>query len=62
VKEHEKAQVQIALGATRMAGEAEGMYWGQHPDHPVEDWQAEVANGDTRQGYWEWAYQREQED
>jgi hypothetical protein len=23
--------------------------------YPVKDWQYEVANGDTRAGYWEWA-------
>lgn len=28
--------------------------WGEHPDHPVADWQAEVAGGDTRLGYWAW--------
>jgi len=31
-----------------------GGVWGEHPDHLVEDWQYEVANGDTRSGYWEW--------
>lgn len=29
-------------------------HWDHHPDHPVEDWQAEVANDDTRQGYRDW--------
>jgi len=28
--------------------------WGQHPDYPVADWQYEVANDDTRLGYWSW--------
>ena len=28
--------------------------WGEHPDHPVADWQAEVAGADTRLGYWAW--------
>lgn len=28
--------------------------WGEHPDHPVTDWQYEVANGDTRSGYRAW--------
>lgn len=36
-----------------------GGHWGKHPDHPVEDWQYEVANGDTRLGYWEWVAARE---
>ena len=28
--------------------------WGEYPAYPVEDWQFEVENEDTRQGYWEW--------
>jgi hypothetical protein len=31
-----------------------GGHWGKHPRWPVEDWQYEVANGDTRLGYWDW--------
>ena len=34
--------------------EEHGGYWGEHPEYPVEDWIADVANGDTRRGYWEW--------
>lgn len=34
--------------------EKHGGYWGEHPQYPVGDWQLEVANDDTRQGYWEW--------
>lgn len=34
--------------------EAYGGYWGDHPDYPVSDWQYEVENGDTREGYWTW--------
>jgi hypothetical protein len=34
-----------------------GGYWGDgHPEYTVSAWQYEVANGDTRLGYWEWAY------
>ena len=33
--------------------------WGEHPHHPVEDWQYEVANNDTRLGYWDWVALRE---
>ena len=33
---------------------ADDDYWSSHPLYPVDDWQYEVANGDTRQGYWEW--------
>lgn len=29
-------------------------HWGEHPDHPVSDWQAEVSNDETRLGYWYW--------
>ncbi len=29
-------------------------YWSEDPAMPLADWQHEVANGDTRQGYWEW--------
>jgi len=29
-------------------------YWEQHDGFPVLDWQFEVANADTRLGYWEW--------
>jgi hypothetical protein len=33
-------------------------HWGEHPDHPVADWQAEVANDETRLGYWYWVEAR----
>ena len=29
-------------------------YWGEHPDYPSSDWQTEVDENATRQGYWEW--------
>jgi hypothetical protein len=35
-----------------------GGYWGEHPEHPVEDWLYEIANLDTRRGYWEWVEAR----
>lgn len=28
--------------------------WGEHPDCPVADWRNQVANDETRAGYWEW--------
>jgi hypothetical protein len=31
-----------------------GSVWDDHPDYPSEDWRHEVANGDTRRGYWDW--------
>ena len=36
--------------------------WGEHPDYPVVDWQAEVANDDTRLGYWAWVIARIESD
>lgn len=33
-------------------------HWGEHPDHPVADWQHQVANSDTRLGYWQWVENR----
>lgn len=29
----------------------------EHPQHPRSDWQYEVANGDTKLGYWTWVAQ-----
>ena len=34
-----------------------GGYWSEHPDYPVDDWRYQVANNDTRAGYWEWVAQ-----
>ena len=32
-----------------------GGHWSKGPEgYPEEDWQAQVANRDTRLGYWEW--------
>lgn len=31
-----------------------GYMWGEHPLYPVQDWQHEVSNDDTRRGYWTW--------
>jgi len=33
-------------------------HWAESPDYPLADWQAEVANGDTRLGYWDWVAAR----
>ncbi|MDF0487780.1 hypothetical protein PX554_06530 [Sphingomonas sp. H39-1-10] len=33
--------------------------WGELAGHPVEDWQYEVANSDTRLGYWDWVVVRQ---
>jgi hypothetical protein len=27
---------------------------GAHPHYPLADWKYEVANNDTKRGYWEW--------
>ena len=34
--------------------------WGKHPLFSPADWSHEVANGDTRLGYWEWCADREE--
>jgi hypothetical protein len=39
--------------AERLA-EEHGWEWGEHPDHPSEDWRYEAASGHERRGYWEW--------
>lgn len=36
-------------------------YWDNDPQFPVEDWMAEVSNGDTRQGYWPWVRAKREE-
>ena len=38
----------------KMLASHNGGYWGNHPDHPTHDWRQEVANNETRLGYWEW--------
>jgi hypothetical protein len=37
-------------------------HWGYHPDFPVKDWRHEVADNDTRLGYWEWIAARMEEE
>lgn len=32
----------------------DGAGWGEHPTWPRSDWQREVSEGDTLQGYWAW--------
>jgi hypothetical protein len=39
-----------------------GGWWGSHPNYPLEDWQSEVANNDTRLSYWEWVTGKVSED
>jgi hypothetical protein len=33
-------------------------YWEPYPGHELEDWRTEIANDDTRQGYWQWVEDR----
>lgn len=35
-------------------------YWGTHAKYTLEDWKLEVANNDTRLGYWDWVEAREE--
>lgn len=44
--------------ASDVLAEQHGGAWGEHPEHPVSDWQYEVANGDCRRGYWDWVSAR----
>jgi hypothetical protein len=37
-------------------------HWDNHEDYPPEDWQMEIANGDTRQSYVEWVNHKLQEE
>ena len=42
---------------------AHGGYWeGECPQATLENWRTEVANEDTRLGYWEWAWYATQGD
>ena len=34
--------------------EANGGYWSEYPRYTVRYWQRQVANHETRLGYWEW--------
>ena len=36
--------------------------WVENPNHPIIDWQAEVAADDTRLGYWDWLAREEGDD
>jgi hypothetical protein len=44
---------QLAKQAEALREQHDG-FWGEHAEHSVSDWQAEVADDDTRLGYWEW--------
>lgn len=35
---------------------------GENPDYPKADWQHEVANGDTKLGYQDWVFHKEESD
>ena len=39
-----------------------GGYWDDVSDLPVEDWQYEVANGDTRLGYHDWLTRKREDE
>ena len=32
------------------------------PEYPIEDWQYEVQNGDTRMAYWDWVAKNRTQD
>ena len=41
---------------TYQLSEKFGGHWEVHPDHPLDDWKYEVANNDTKLGYWNWVF------
>lgn len=43
-----------AIAQALVGADAVGSYWDEQPDFPLADWQYEVQNGDTRQGYADW--------
>jgi hypothetical protein len=45
----EAAQLQAKYDG--LAGDSE---WGEHPNHPMEEWRNEVHCKNTRVGYWDW--------
>jgi hypothetical protein len=52
----------MAMDDTLVAAEnlmrGAGGYWQEHPDWPSAAWREEVANEETRQGYWFWVVSR----
>jgi len=47
--------------AVRELRESHGGTWGEHPEHAFSSWQHEVANNETRLGYWEWCVCQEEQ-
>ena len=41
--------------------DTEGDYWSEDSDYPLRDWRHEVADDNTRLGYWEWVRDRKEE-
>ncbi|MCH8553219.1 MAG: hypothetical protein LAT62_14875 [Natronospirillum sp.] len=37
-------------------------YRGEDEEYPVADWQHDVADGDTRLGYWDWVVAQRESD
>jgi hypothetical protein len=52
-----EGKISLALEALDLAAHFGGT-WGEHPEHEVGAWAEEVANEDTRLGYWEWVASR----
>jgi hypothetical protein len=48
----------LAFDAEQLRAKYDGLAkdseWGEHPDHPMEEWQTEVHCKRTRVGYWDW--------
>ena len=50
--------IECAQGLGRQVSHVEAPkdYWAEDVDYPVRDWQHEVAEDNTRQGYWDWVH------
>lgn len=46
----------------RQLSSEHGGTWTEHSKYPLEDWQYEVANDETRLSYWDWVLQKLLED
>lgn len=47
------AEIERLQAADKLA-EANGGTWGEHHTYTPADWRLDVANCDTRSGYWDW--------
>lgn len=53
--------IRLRIEASKDSVDKVDNVWAEDPDHPVSDWRLEVANDDTRRGYWDWVWDRQRE-